>query len=1034
LAVQNIERFKGTDGDDVLTGSFFFRGFEGQLHNTHESRIPAVTWMGMGGDDILGTTEGATVFIGGAGRDTADYAGARKQVHVSLTDGAGYLNDSDGDQLIGIENLKGSSFDDTLIGDDQDNVITGHVGTDRMMGLGGDDTIDGSWTTVYRFGYSTNTAEYDTAVYSHNRDQYEISATHDDNLNLIVYVEHVGGTGWEGRDTLINVQKLEFADQSFDARDLADDFPDEVDPNSPAQALDQTLTVLSEYPLDKDFIRFDLEAGKTYEIKAFGLPYNFSGLFGLVDPAGRSLINGVGSRTFYSASEGETERPLRVSVETSGSHFLTLARANFREAIWPDVDLRSINVKVSEVSPISVGSEASEVIPWSQIDTFFDAGLGQDTLSAAEWGTDMDPETATGLSFKNLGDAGDTPESRFMVSNVSNAPRPHTEYGIVDGVAAIIGSPFSDAFHLSDSSVETTETPLSYYGMGGNDFRTTSRGPTLLDGGPGTDTANYYLFPEAVRTQPSEGVNINLTTGEGSGGLAEGDVLVSIERVYGSIGDDVLIGNTDPNLLYGQSGNDTLHGIGGDDTLSGGTGDDYFIIGDGDYSVRGNYGEDVVVLSGSSGEYVAQNENRKLVGLTQSVTLTNDNEFYQFSDRRLTYAETIELQGIDLMTQRSFTSGPDVVSGLGEFQVLNTLEGNDWINYAAGNQIIDGGEGRDMVSFVHLADVVGRASNQFRMTIDLPNGRATGFNDAETVRLSGIERITGSIFNDLIYGGESSSLRGLGGDDWFTLTSANNSVDGGSGRDTISFVAHRSTATHAVETIFDNDGHPPGSGLIQGVTVNLSDPSGNTHLARGLEATDVENVTGSSLQDVIYGNEFENKLRGLGGYDWFVGSDGGRERYFGGSGLDTVTYFNAPSAVFAHLSNGARYNGQESGYGTAGYAARDLFFEIENLVGSAFDDDLRGSSDRNQLSGLDGHDRLFGLGGNDQIMGGGGDDTIDGGAGSDVVIFAGNRADYAITKTGTRSATVMSNAEGTDSLLNIEYLRFADTELSIWDL
>ena len=220
----------------------------------------------------------------------------------------------------------------------------------------------------------------------------------------------------------------------------------------------------------------------------------------------------------------------------------------------------------------------------------------------------------------------------------------------------------------------------------------------------------------------------------------------------------------------------------------------------------------------------------------------------------------------------------------------------------------------------------------------------------------------------------------------------------------------------------------------KGVTVNLLDPSGNTRMAIGLEATNVENVTGSRLQDVIYGNGLENKLRGLGGYDWFVGSDGGRERYFGGSGLDTVTYFNAPSAVVAHLSNGARYNGQESGFGSAGYAARDLFFEIENLVGSAFDDDLRGSSDRNQLSGLDGNDRLFGLGGNDQIMGGRGDDTIDGGAGSDVVIFAGNRADYAITKTGTRSATVVSDAEGTDSLLNIEYLRFADTELSIWDL
>jgi serralysin len=78
---------------------------------------------------------------------------------------------------------------------------------------------------------------------------------------------------------------------------------------------------------------------------------------------------------------------------------------------------------------------------------------------------------------------------------------------------------------------------------------------------------------------------------------------------------------------------------------------------------------------------------------------------------------------------------------------------------------------------------------------------------------------------------------------------------------------------------------------------------------------------------------------------------------------------------------------------------------------------------------------LFGYGGTDQLKGGLGNDTLDGGGGSDYAIFSGNRADYTITKTGARSAIVEGQgAEGRDSLLNMEYLRFADGDVAIWDL
>jgi Ca2+-binding RTX toxin-like protein len=219
-----------------------------------------------------------------------------------------------------------------------------------------------------------------------------------------------------------------------------------------------------------------------------------------------------------------------------------------------------------------------------------------------------------------------------------------------------------------------------------------------------------------------------------------------------------------------------------------------------------------------------------------------------------------------------------------------------------------------------------------------------------------------------------------------------------------------------------------------GITLDLSDPSQSTGLASGLTLNSIERVTGSSYQDVFFGDGNENDFRGLGGYDWFVGSTGGRERYFGGDGLDTVTYYQSTAGISASLRNGAGLSGgQETGYGSLGDAVRDLYFEIENLVGTQFDDSLTGNEERNQLSGLDGDDFIFGYGGTDYMKGGAGDDTINGGAGSDFALYDGDLADYSLTRTSATDV-VIAGADGTDSLSNVEYFQFDDTTANIWEL
>src|SRR6218665_3721491 len=75
-------------------------------------------------------------------------------------------------------------------------------------------------------------------------------------------------------------------------------------------------------------------------------------------------------------------------------------------------------------------------------------------------------------------------------------------------------------------------------------------------------------------------------------------------------------------------------------------------------------------------------------------------------------------------------------------------------------------------------------------------------------------------------------------------------------------------------------------------------------------------------------------------------------------------------------------------------------------------------------------DRMLTYSGNDIIFGQGGNDQIDGGAGVDTAVFSGNRASYTITQNA--GGYSISGTDGSDSLQNVEYARFADTSVRLY--
>lgn len=132
----------------------------------------------------------------------------------------------------------------------------------------------------------------------------------------------------------------------------------------------------------------------------------------------------------------------------------------------------------------------------------------------------------------------------------------------------------------------------SVYGGDGADTLDGGTGGDVLDGGSGIDLGDYSASDAAVR--------VNLKTGTGSGGSAQGDTLSRIENLLGSRFDDTLIGDDEENIFVGGAGDDTLLGDKGKDTLVGGRGDDSLFGGDDDDLLVGGYGADT--LAGDKGK------------------------------------------------------------------------------------------------------------------------------------------------------------------------------------------------------------------------------------------------------------------------------------------------------------------------------------------------------------------------------------------------------------------------------------------------
>jgi len=466
-----------------------------------------------------------------------------------------------------------------------------------------------------------------------------------------------------------------------------------------------------------------------------------------------------------------------------------------------------------------------------------------------------------------------------------------------------------------------------------------------------------------------------------------------------------------------------------------------------DHTLEGNTGTDEVrfIFDGTDQAISAQNmaiTGFETLGLEWDSastgspgTVTFDDDQFTFTTVNFDSSQTRDLQvnvlidgavtrDFSNITASSYTAGKDkffffadgnsqTITGTDYDDVIDSLiggdnrlnggAGDDQLFGGAGDDILNGGTGEDLLLGGDGVDAVTYFDSAHAISARLDLGEITS--NGEVDQISSIENVTASIYADyFITDAADNRIRTLGDYDWVVGSDGDDYYDGGNGEDTISY-----------------------QNASSGVIVSLEQGRGLGGQAAGDRYVSVERVTGSSFVDTLYGSEGSENLRGLGGYDTFfaIGNASGtdKDRFFGGDGIDTVTYVQATSAIEASLLLGR---------GISGWASRDLYDSIENLNGSNFNDILTGDNGRNQFFGLSGNDTINTNGGVDRITGGSGNDTIDGGAGYDYSFYLGAQSDYTITTNGnTTTVTANANNDGVDTLTNIEELVFSDGSLLI---
>jgi hypothetical protein len=478
---------------------------------------------------------------------------------------------------------------------------------------------------------------------------------------------------------------------------------------------------------------------------------------------------------------------------------------------------------------------------------------------------------------------------------------------VLDGGGGINTASFASATHGVTVSLALQGAPQAtgvgnvtlsnFQNLTGSAYDDTLEGDgnnNVLDGGDGVNTVSY--------AHATAGVTVSLALqgqAQNTGGAGI-DTLSNFRNVIGSAFNDTIAGDSNNNVLDGGGGINTVSyaGANGAVTVS--------LALQGQAQDTGGGGTDTLynfrnLIGSTAGGDV-------LAGDSQDNVIDGGGAYPGIPDI-VTYAAAT---GPIVLTATGAASA--TVTGQGTDTLLNIgkVVGsafNDTFNAAAGSAFIfDGGGGFNTVSYAGAGSGV---------TISTNGAYAASVTGGASGDLTNIQKVIGSAYNDTFLA------------DWHYGLN----MDGGGGVNTISFANTSNFAYwgyQAAHLVID---------LSAGAATAtyVASPGGGSNTTT-FTLANIQNVVGSSQNDVILGNGGDNVLDG-------------------GGGTNTVSYADAASGVVVSLA------AQGQAQDTHG-AGVDTLSNFQNLTGSAFNDILAGDSNANVLTGGAGADTfVFGPGG-----------------------------------------------------------------------
>jgi Ca2+-binding RTX toxin-like protein len=432
-------------------------------------------------------------------------------------------------------------------------------------------------------------------------------------------------------------------------------------------------------------------------------------------------------------------------------------------------------------------------------------------------------------------------------------------------------------------------------GLNGDDSLKGFGGADHLDGGNGIDTVFYG--------DSSAGVGINLDTGRGVGGSAEGDRLISIENVFGSNFNDSLIGSTAANQLHGQDGNDVIKGGGGNDYLDGGSGNDILGAGLGQSILDGGSGNDTLKGTGGANTLIGgigiDTADYSGMGIGVAVSLTSGRASHGYlppwPNDIPDWAVADHLSGIENITGSAYG---DFLIGDGGVNVLRSMDGADTLDGRAGADLAYGGTGNDHYYVDNAGDFAwekaGEGYDTVRATASYTLTAGSAIERLMTADFQGTAAInlTGNEFANEIWGNYGGNL-----------------INGGAGADMM--MGWKGNDTYIVDnlgdTVFENgDIYSTPENESEGfdtVLTSVTFAVGIENEIEVLQAIGTANIdlVGSLDNNRIIGNDGNNIISGSYGKDTVTGAGGAD--VFIWSFVDEIGWFNFDPDIVTDYSS-----------------------------------------------------------------------------------------------------------------------------------